>query len=65
MLFFLSSVFASKHIQFHALFMPSILYRFVCLSVLGWDVAGDHIRSGAGGSDNDYLILNLKVPGFR
>ncbi|ROI15319.1 UPF0577 protein KIAA1324-like [Anabarilius grahami] len=31
----------------------------------GWEVAGDHIRSGVGGSDNDYLILNLRVPGFK
>uniref|UniRef100_A0A4W4F9Q9 MRH domain-containing protein n=1 Tax=Electrophorus electricus TaxID=8005 RepID=A0A4W4F9Q9_ELEEL len=36
-----------------------------CDDMNGWEVAGDHIRSGAGGSDNDYLILNLKVPGFR
>lgn len=51
------------------IFMQFILYRFVCLyvcvCVLGWEMAGDHIHSGAGGSDNDYLILNLKVPGFR
>uniref|UniRef100_A0A7N8WNT3 UPF0577 protein KIAA1324-like n=1 Tax=Mastacembelus armatus TaxID=205130 RepID=A0A7N8WNT3_9TELE len=32
---------------------------------LGWEVAGDHIRSGAGSSDNDYLILSLHVPGFK
>ncbi|KAM6290336.1 endosome/lysosome-associated apoptosis and autophagy regulator family member 2 isoform 3-T3 [Porphyrio hochstetteri] len=31
----------------------------------GWEVAGDHIQSGAGGSDNDYLILNLHIPGFK
>uniref|UniRef100_A0A8B9RB39 Si:ch211-233h19.2 n=1 Tax=Astyanax mexicanus TaxID=7994 RepID=A0A8B9RB39_ASTMX len=31
-----------------------------CDGMNGWEVAGDHIRSGAGGSDNDYLILNLK-----
>ncbi|MGH0155790.1 UNVERIFIED_CONTAM: hypothetical protein FKN15_006629 [Acipenser sinensis] len=31
----------------------------------GWGVAGDHIHSGSGGSDNDYLILNLQVPGFK
>uniref|UniRef100_A0AAX7VU70 MRH domain-containing protein n=1 Tax=Astatotilapia calliptera TaxID=8154 RepID=A0AAX7VU70_ASTCA len=31
----------------------------------GWEVAGDHIRSGAGSSDNDYLILSLHVPGFK
>ncbi|KAJ8395655.1 hypothetical protein AAFF_G00028920 [Aldrovandia affinis] len=33
--------------------------------IKGWEVAGDHIRSGAGGSDNDYLILNLCIPGFK
>lgn len=32
---------------------------------IGWEVAGDHIRSGAGSSDNDYLILSLHVPGFK
>uniref|UniRef100_A0A673NAP7 UPF0577 protein KIAA1324-like homolog n=1 Tax=Sinocyclocheilus rhinocerous TaxID=307959 RepID=A0A673NAP7_9TELE len=32
---------------------------------VGWEVAGDHIRIGVGGSDNDYLILNLRVPGFK
>ncbi|XP_041693467.2 endosome/lysosome-associated apoptosis and autophagy regulator family member 2-like isoform X1 [Coregonus clupeaformis] len=36
-----------------------------CDGMNGWEVAGDHIRSGAGGSDNDYLILNLHVPGFK
>ncbi|XP_076849513.1 endosome/lysosome-associated apoptosis and autophagy regulator family member 2 isoform X2 [Brachyhypopomus gauderio] len=36
-----------------------------CDDMNGWEVSGDHIRSAAGGSDNDYLILNLKVPGFR
>ncbi|KAL6032237.1 hypothetical protein STEG23_032377, partial [Scotinomys teguina] len=30
-----------------------------------WEVAGDHIQSGAGGSDNDYLILTLHIPGFK
>lgn len=35
------------------------------LSHEGWEVAGDHIQSGAGGSDNDYLILNLHIPGFK
>ncbi len=33
--------------------------------VLGWEVAGDHVQSGAGRSDNDYLILTLTVPGFK
>ncbi|XP_048874326.1 endosome/lysosome-associated apoptosis and autophagy regulator family member 2-like [Brienomyrus brachyistius] len=36
-----------------------------CDGMNGWEVAGDHIRSGAGSSDNDYLILNLRVTGFR
>uniref|UniRef100_A0A8C9U582 Endosome-lysosome associated apoptosis and autophagy regulator family member 2 n=1 Tax=Scleropages formosus TaxID=113540 RepID=A0A8C9U582_SCLFO len=36
-----------------------------CDDMNGWEVAGDHIRSGAGSSDNDYLILNLWVPGFK
>ncbi|XP_059360952.1 UPF0577 protein KIAA1324-like homolog [Carassius carassius] len=36
-----------------------------CDEMNGWEVAGDHIRSGVGGSDNDYLILNLRVHGFK
>ncbi|XP_030628113.1 endosome/lysosome-associated apoptosis and autophagy regulator family member 2 [Chanos chanos] len=36
-----------------------------CDDMNGWEVAGDHIRSSIGGSDNDYLILNLRVPGFK
>uniref|UniRef100_A0A673BBS9 Si:dkey-153k10.9 n=1 Tax=Sphaeramia orbicularis TaxID=375764 RepID=A0A673BBS9_9TELE len=36
-----------------------------CNSMNGWEVAGDHIQSGAGSSDNDYLILSLHVPGFK
>ncbi|CAL8323021.1 unnamed protein product [Lota lota] len=36
-----------------------------CDDMNGWEVAGDHVRSGAGGTDNDYLILNLRVPGFK
>ncbi|XP_033880704.2 endosome/lysosome-associated apoptosis and autophagy regulator family member 2-like [Acipenser ruthenus] len=36
-----------------------------CDGMNGWGVAGDHIHSGSGGSDNDYLILNLQVPGFK
>ncbi|XP_044534992.1 endosome/lysosome-associated apoptosis and autophagy regulator family member 2 [Gracilinanus agilis] len=36
-----------------------------CDGMNGWEVAGDHIKSGAGGSDNDYLILNLHIPGFK
>ncbi|KAM6435769.1 endosome/lysosome-associated apoptosis and autophagy regulator family member 2 isoform 1-T1 [Liasis olivaceus] len=36
-----------------------------CDGMNGWEVAGDHIQSGAGGTDNDYLIVNLHVPGFK
>uniref|UniRef100_A0A8C2WKL1 Endosome-lysosome associated apoptosis and autophagy regulator family member 2a n=1 Tax=Cyclopterus lumpus TaxID=8103 RepID=A0A8C2WKL1_CYCLU len=36
-----------------------------CDGMNGWEVAGDHIQSGAGSSDNDYLILNIHVPGFK
>ncbi|KAM4677729.1 endosome/lysosome-associated apoptosis and autophagy regulator family member 2 [Discoglossus pictus] len=36
-----------------------------CDGMNGWEVAGDHVQSGAGGSDNDYLILNLHIPGFK
>ncbi|CAO2617324.1 Endosome/lysosome-associated apoptosis and autophagy regulator family member 2 [Lemmus lemmus] len=36
-----------------------------CDGMNGWEVAGDHIQSGAGGSDNDYLILTLHIPGFK
>uniref|UniRef100_A0A4W6DDH4 Endosome-lysosome associated apoptosis and autophagy regulator family member 2a n=1 Tax=Lates calcarifer TaxID=8187 RepID=A0A4W6DDH4_LATCA len=36
-----------------------------CDSMNGWEVAGDHIQSGTGSSDNDYLILNIHVPGFK
>uniref|UniRef100_A0A8C5IE98 KIAA1324 like n=1 Tax=Junco hyemalis TaxID=40217 RepID=A0A8C5IE98_JUNHY len=36
-----------------------------CDGMNGWEVAGDHIQSGAGGSDNDYLILSLHIPGFK
>lgn len=31
----------------------------------GWEVAGDHIYSAVGASDNDFMILTLVVPGFR
>ncbi|KAM4747919.1 endosome/lysosome-associated apoptosis and autophagy regulator family member 2 [Rhinophrynus dorsalis] len=36
-----------------------------CDGMNGWEVAGDHVQSGAGGSDNDYLILNLHITGFK
>ncbi|KAM8892856.1 endosome/lysosome-associated apoptosis and autophagy regulator family member 2 [Spinachia spinachia] len=36
-----------------------------CDGMNGWEVARDHIQSGAGSSDNDYLILNIHIPGFK
>ncbi|XP_054631621.1 endosome/lysosome-associated apoptosis and autophagy regulator family member 2 isoform X1 [Dunckerocampus dactyliophorus] len=36
-----------------------------CDGLNGWEVAGDHIQSGAGSSDNDYLILSVHIPGFK
>ncbi|XP_026533667.1 UPF0577 protein KIAA1324-like isoform X4 [Notechis scutatus] len=30
----------------------------------GWEVAGDYIYTAAGGSDNDFMILTLVIPGF-
>ncbi|XP_043944282.1 endosome/lysosome-associated apoptosis and autophagy regulator family member 2 isoform X1 [Protopterus annectens] len=36
-----------------------------CNGMNGWEVAGDHIQSAAGSTDNDYLILNLHISGFR
>uniref|UniRef100_A0A8D0CTP1 Endosome-lysosome associated apoptosis and autophagy regulator family member 2a n=1 Tax=Sander lucioperca TaxID=283035 RepID=A0A8D0CTP1_SANLU len=55
---------------------PSLGYEFKWWNILppnmktscfnvGWEVAGDHIQSGAGSSDNDYLILNIHIPGFK
>ncbi|XP_078530315.1 endosome/lysosome-associated apoptosis and autophagy regulator family member 2 [Lissotriton helveticus] len=36
-----------------------------CDGMNGWEVSGDHVRSGTGASDNDYLILNLQIAGFK
>lgn len=36
-----------------------------CDSLNGWEVAGEYIQSGLGSSDNDYLILNIHIPGFK
>ncbi|CAH2275655.1 UPF0577 KIAA1324-like homolog [Pelobates cultripes] len=36
-----------------------------CDGMNGWEVAGDHVQSGSGGSDNDYLLLNLHISGFK
>ncbi|KAM6960588.1 endosome/lysosome-associated apoptosis and autophagy regulator family member 2 [Aplochiton taeniatus] len=36
-----------------------------CDGMNGWEVAGRYIHSGVGASDNDYLILNLHIPGFK
>lgn len=50
--------------QFSKCLYIIILYLFISL-FSGWEVAGNHIQAGAGSSDNDYLILNLHVPGFK
>lgn len=36
-----------------------------CDSMNGWEAAGEFVQSGAGSSDNDYLILNIHIPGFK
>ena len=36
-----------------------------CASKEGWIPAGDHINSGQGHSEDIYLLLNLRVSGFR
>ncbi|XP_063598992.1 endosome/lysosome-associated apoptosis and autophagy regulator family member 2-like isoform X2 [Penaeus indicus] len=36
-----------------------------CNNSEGWQVAGDHIHSGRGHADDAYLVLSLKVGGFR
>ncbi|XP_062961448.1 endosome/lysosome-associated apoptosis and autophagy regulator 1 isoform X2 [Cynocephalus volans] len=39
--------------------------NFEYKSMTGWEVAGDHIYTAVGDSDNDFMILTLAVPGFR
>ncbi|XP_066943846.1 endosome/lysosome-associated apoptosis and autophagy regulator family member 2-like isoform X1 [Macrobrachium rosenbergii] len=39
--------------------------HFGCSGSDGWQVNGDHIHSGRGHSDDAYLVLSLKVGGFR
>uniref|UniRef100_A0A2K5R718 Endosome-lysosome associated apoptosis and autophagy regulator 1 n=1 Tax=Cebus imitator TaxID=2715852 RepID=A0A2K5R718_CEBIM len=39
--------------------------NFEYKGMTGWEVAGDHIYTAAGASDNDFMILTLVVPGFR
>ncbi|XP_011803553.1 PREDICTED: LOW QUALITY PROTEIN: UPF0577 protein KIAA1324-like [Colobus angolensis palliatus] len=39
--------------------------NFEYKGMAGWEVAGDHIYTAAGASDNDFMILPLVVPGFR
>ncbi|CAL4108298.1 unnamed protein product [Meganyctiphanes norvegica] len=36
-----------------------------CSSAEGWQLGGDHIHSGRGHADDAYLVLSLKVGGFR
>uniref|UniRef100_A0A5F8GV37 Endosome-lysosome associated apoptosis and autophagy regulator 1 n=1 Tax=Monodelphis domestica TaxID=13616 RepID=A0A5F8GV37_MONDO len=38
--------------------------NFEYKGMAGWEVAGDHIYTAAGASDNDFMILTLVVPGF-
>uniref|UniRef100_A0A8D2CTE9 Endosome-lysosome associated apoptosis and autophagy regulator 1 n=1 Tax=Sciurus vulgaris TaxID=55149 RepID=A0A8D2CTE9_SCIVU len=39
--------------------------NFEYKGLTGWEVAGDHIYTAVGASDNDFMILTLVVPGFR
>ncbi|XP_006742109.1 UPF0577 protein KIAA1324 homolog [Leptonychotes weddellii] len=39
--------------------------NFEYKGMTGWEVAGDHIYTAVGASDNDFMILTLLVPGFR
>ncbi|XP_021121264.1 UPF0577 protein KIAA1324 homolog isoform X6 [Heterocephalus glaber] len=39
--------------------------NFEYKGLTGWEVAGDHIYTAIGVSDNDFMILTLVVPGFR
>uniref|UniRef100_A0A8C9GZ17 MRH domain-containing protein n=1 Tax=Piliocolobus tephrosceles TaxID=591936 RepID=A0A8C9GZ17_9PRIM len=39
--------------------------NFEYKGMTGWEVAGDHIYTAAGASDNDFMIVTLVVPGFR
>uniref|UniRef100_A0A5F9CSB6 Endosome-lysosome associated apoptosis and autophagy regulator 1 n=1 Tax=Oryctolagus cuniculus TaxID=9986 RepID=A0A5F9CSB6_RABIT len=39
--------------------------NFEYKGMTGWEVAGDHIYTAVGASDNDFMILTLVVPGFR
>ncbi|PNJ46517.1 KIAA1324 isoform 6 [Pongo abelii] len=39
--------------------------NFEYKGMTGWEVAGDHVYTAAGASDNDFMILTLVVPGFR
>uniref|UniRef100_A0A3B3ZPQ4 MRH domain-containing protein n=1 Tax=Periophthalmus magnuspinnatus TaxID=409849 RepID=A0A3B3ZPQ4_9GOBI len=36
-----------------------------CDLMNGWETAGEYVQSGAGASDNDYLLLNIRIPGFK
>ncbi|XP_020856233.1 endosome/lysosome-associated apoptosis and autophagy regulator 1 isoform X1 [Phascolarctos cinereus] len=38
--------------------------NFEYKGMAGWEVAGDHIYTAAGASDNDFMILTLIIPGF-
>lgn len=36
-----------------------------CRTTEGWRLAGDHIHSGLGHTEDTYVVLVLKIPGFR
>ncbi|XP_025891861.1 UPF0577 protein KIAA1324 homolog [Nothoprocta perdicaria] len=38
--------------------------NFEYKGMAGWEVAGDHVYTAAGASDNDFMILTLLVDGF-
>ncbi|CAM9967441.1 unnamed protein product [Lampetra planeri] len=41
------------------------IHYIKCEGKEAWTVGGDHIKSGIGNSDEDYLVLSLQVPFFR
>uniref|UniRef100_A0AAV2KQP3 Uncharacterized protein n=1 Tax=Knipowitschia caucasica TaxID=637954 RepID=A0AAV2KQP3_KNICA len=36
-----------------------------CELMNGWEAAGEYVQTGAGSSDNDYQLLNIRIPGFK
>lgn len=52
-------------IWWHVCSVPETTEAVTLFSIPGWEVAGDHIYTAVGASDNDFMILTLVVPGFR